>query len=521
MVYSRVMDTLTPSRTPDRIAQSIQRALTAAQARHALFPALTGVPHPVVVAVSGGLDSVCLLHALMQVAPAWGLDLHVAHLDHALRRTSADDAAWVRDLAQAHGLPVYERRLADDALTAAPDGVEAAARRARYAFLAAVACQIGHADAPATVVTAHHQDDQAETVLMRLLSGSGIDGLAGMAWVTHLADDGAVSPDGPIRLVRPLLAVSRADLQDYAQAHGLSWREDSSNADRKHLRNRVRHDVLPRLATINPAAGAALARSADLLALEADRAAQWDRAALDAAAIEQSPAQIVLARATLATAHPATQRGVLRMALSRLGADLREVGQDHVEAILDRLLAQPGAGGPYPLPGGLAWTMLAAPPALSLHRAVAPPVAVATPQLMPGARIELRTTRQLTVVPNWELVCNATTVDDLPTDWRSRDAVWTATLDADAACDLLLTTPAPGMRLAPLGMHGHQRTLGDIFTDRKVAPALRPGWPVVVHATTGEVVWLCGVTISHTARVTAATRRVVRLIWQRSAADAA
>jgi tRNA(Ile)-lysidine synthase len=228
----------------------VLQALAAAQARHTLF-----IPgQPVVVAVSGGADSVCLLYALHQHASCWQLALHVAHLDHALRPESSDDAAFVAAFAQQLQLPFYSMRLSPGSLDDDPRGLEAAARSARYAFLRHVALQI---DTPVTIATAHHQDDQAETLLLHLVQGSGLNGLAAMAWVAHLPDE----EQPPIRLVRPLLGVSRASIHDYLRSKGLQWREDASNQETTHLRNRLRHEVLPVLADINPNIHATLART--------------------------------------------------------------------------------------------------------------------------------------------------------------------------------------------------------------------------------------------------------------------
>ncbi|HXF60531.1 MAG TPA: tRNA lysidine(34) synthetase TilS, partial [Caldilineaceae bacterium] len=259
-------------------AQAVLRGLAGAQHHHRLFPAPSAAapPTPVVVAVSGGADSICLLHALHHCRSVLGLALHVAHLDHALRPTSAEDAAFAGEQAAALGLPFHTARLAPGRLLDRPEGVEAAARQARYAFLYDVACQVGGTENPAVVAVAHHQDDQAETVLMNFLRGSGPAGLAGMAWATRLPHPGAV----PVRLVRPLLGVARAAILAYLAAYGLPWREDATNQETSYLRNRVRHTLLPRLQEmiqeINPALVETLARTADLFAAEADRAARWD-----------------------------------------------------------------------------------------------------------------------------------------------------------------------------------------------------------------------------------------------------
>lgn len=531
-------------------AQPILSALVDAQARHQLFLS----EQPLLIAVSGGADSVCLLHALHQLAPCWQLSLHVAHVDHALRPDSGDDAAFVAALAHDLQLPYYQTRLTPGIVDDDPRGQEAAARSARYGFLRQIANKLG---AHVTVATAHHQDDQAETLLLHLIQGSGLAGLSGMAWVGELPDN----QQPTVRLVRPLLGVSRAALHDYLRAYGLSWREDSSNDDLAHVRNTLRHRVLPQLAAINPNIHATLARTAELLAAEADHADQRDRAALAAIICEHTPStRLVLDLFPLTQTDQATQRGVLRHALQQLGIDLRTVGMTGIDALLDRA-HQATASGPHPLVAGWAWTVLrrdaksvtpinnAPSPThtdehasfrrvfeeespllptqkgipryarhdgylLALHRADVLPMSVAHPHfaapLMPPLPISTEGTQTHGA---WQLHSRELAPAALPADWSSREQPWRFFGDAAHCGDLFLTTFRAGMSIAPLGMDGHRRTLGDIFTDGKVPPYLRAGWPVVVNDA-GMVVWLCGLVIAETVRVQPTTHQVRHLQWQ-------
>jgi tRNA(Ile)-lysidine synthase len=495
-------------------ARAILRALVTAQDRHKLF-----VPNqPVIVAVSGGADSVCLLHALSQLAPIWRLSLHVAHLDHALRPESAADAAFVADLAQQLALPLHSTRLPPGILDDEPQGLEAAARSARYAFLRRIASQIG---LPITIATAHHQDDQAETLLLHLVQGSGLAGLSGMAWVGQLPD--AAQPS--IRLVRPLLGSSRTDIYEYLRSYGLAWREDASNRDLAHLRNRLRHEVLPLLATLNPNIHATLARTADLLAAEADHATQRDRAALAAVTVTHTPkTRRVLDLFRLAEYDVATQRGTLRQALISLGVDLRTVGLEGIDTLLSQAHLHK-ASSSHPLIAGWAWTSLrdGSIAHLSLHRAGALPYIVDHPHLgapLP-APLPLPLDGALTH-SGWQLQSKLLTAGDLPDDWRSRSYPWRLFCDAEQSGELYLTTPQATMQIAPLSMGGHHRAVGDIFTDHKIPLYLRPGWPVVVtddgsknHTPRNHrVVWLCGLAMADFVRLHPATCQVRLLQWQ-------
>ena len=531
-------------------AQQILSALLAAQARHKLFTS----EQPVLVAVSGGADSVCLLHALHQLAPFWQLSLHVAHVDHALRPDSADDAVFVAALAHNLQLPYYQTRLTTGIVDDDPRGQEAAARSARYGFLRQIANELG---APINLATAHHQDDQAETLLLHLIQGSGLAGLSGIAWVGELPDN----QQPTVRLVRPLLGVSRAAVHEYLHAYGMTWREDSSNDDLAHMRNTLRHQVLPQLATINPNIHATLARTAELLAVEAEHAEQRDHAALAASMCEHMPStRLVLDLFHLAQFDRATQRGVLRHTLQQLGIDLRTVGMAGIDALLDQT-STGVPSGPHPLISGWAWTTLrdhadrlslrhdTSTPTpitqnasfrrvceeesprpyvqngipryarndgylLSLHRADVLPMGVVHPHfdtpIVPPRAVTLE---GFLAHEGWQLHSRILAPDALPTDWRSREQPWQFFGDAAKCGDLYLTTFRAGMSIAPLGMDGHRRSLGDIFTDRKISPYLRAGWPVIVNGA-GMVVWFCGLIVAETVRVQPTTRQVRHLDWQ-------
>ena len=235
----------------------------------------------VVVAVSGGPDSLCLLHVLMQLRDDLGFTLHVAHLDHMIRGAeSADEAAFVADLARAWGLPATVEATDVPALARVQRAnLHAVARAARYSFLARVARATG----AQAVAVAHHAGDQAETVLLHLLRGAGPAGLSGMRAVTpdrewfkienaelRIENDAdtnhshfSIFNSQLPRLIRPLLATTRESIERYCAEHSLQPRRDQSNFDLGATRNRIRHDLLPRLIEYNPQIIAALGRTAE------------------------------------------------------------------------------------------------------------------------------------------------------------------------------------------------------------------------------------------------------------------
>lgn len=215
--------------------------------RHALIPAGAKV----VVGVSGGADSVALLHALHQL----NIPVTVAHLNHRLRGAESDaDEQFVRELAKTLGLPVAVKSVEVQALANSGGlSLEMAARQARHAFFA----EFG---AAAVVALAHHADDQVETFLLKLARGAGPDGLGGMP---------AARQVGPLRLIRPMLEIPRTEIIRWLQANGFTWRDDASNADPAFLRNRVRHTILPLLEQeLNPGIRESIRRTMEILRAE-------------------------------------------------------------------------------------------------------------------------------------------------------------------------------------------------------------------------------------------------------------
>lgn len=268
------------------------------------------------VALSGGLDSVVLLHALLRLREELGLRVEAAHLEHGIRgEESLCDMAFVQALCDAWQLPLSCRQISAPALAAQKGwNLEQAARNARYAFLEETRRQRGLD----WILTAHHGDDQAETVLLHLARGSGLGGLCGMRARTG-------------RVLRPLLGLDRAQLAEYAARNALSYREDSSNQDLRYARNRLRARVLPELRAINPAAAANIRRCA--LALQEDE----DYLQAQAAALFQKGAHGKGLRLDMDAPRP--------LKLRALALYLRGLGDGDVErrklVSLESLLAAP------------------------------------------------------------------------------------------------------------------------------------------------------------------------------------
>jgi tRNA(Ile)-lysidine synthase len=291
---------------------------------------------PGLAAVSGGADSIALLHLLLRLRRGRPFELTLAHLDHGLRRGAAADRRFVERAAAELGLRCVADRRPVAELRRKGESPEEAARRVRRAFLLETARRTGSA----WIATGHTLDDQAETVLMRLARGAGPAALAGMR------------PQGPGPFVRPLLGIERADLQAWLARRGIASREDPTNRSLRHDRNRVRRLVVPLLAEVlNPRAARHLVEAAARLREDADLLDSL--AAGTFAGQARVRAGEVTLPAALFAAHPAPlARRMARLALERAGADPRRISARHLEALL--ALAGQGRGGrSLHLPGGV------------------------------------------------------------------------------------------------------------------------------------------------------------------------
>jgi tRNA(Ile)-lysidine synthetase-like protein len=471
---------------------------------------------PVVVAVSGGPDSLCLLALLRDMRADLGVDLHVAHLDHMIRGAeSAGEARFVAHLAAEWGLPATVAAAdVPELVRAGRQNLHAAARLARYAFLA----QVARAAGAQAVAVAHHAGDQAETVLLHLLRGAGAEGLRGMRPAVEWEEwtrieneelrieknaDRLNSPFSILNsqfppLIRPLLEITRAEIEAECAARALSPRYDPSNYELDATRNRIRHDLLPRLIEYNPHIVMALGRTAAISADEHD----FIGAALDTAwpALARSrPDGVDFGGAAWRALHPALQRAAIRRAHALLapGAPL---GFDHVERA--RALVARGVGRRAELPGGVAITV-----GYGGDFTIGTPAPAEAPQI--DIIVLLPTAGQVELGGGWVLAVERL---DGPAPAAGR---WEIALDAARLAEPLIARPRrPGDRVAIEA--GHRR-LQDVFVDAKVPRELRAGWPVIATSA-GAVVWVAGLRVAAGYAAGPATAQVVRLRLARAGA---
>ncbi len=451
-----------------------------------------------VVGVSGGPDSLCLLHALAALR-ADGLRPHVAHLDHGLRgEDAAEDAAFVARTAESWGLSATVER-ADVAGFARGAGLNLhhAARVLRYRFLARVATVTG----AAAVAVAHTADDQAETVLMHLLRGAGPAGLGGIRpllpwdeWALGVAGvvwEGLHPVDTP-PLVRPLLAISRADVEAYCAANGLAPRQDATNADLAYTRSRIRHELLPLLSAYNSQVVEALGRTAAICADEHAFVGQ-QLAALWPELAQERPGAVRLDLARWGGLHPALQREALRRAHRRLAPDatLPWEQAERARVLVGRVDRRADLPGGVGLSSDYTHATLA-------RTAVPPPTG---PQLAEIQQM-LPVPGSLALTDGWSIH----TESGLPQAGSPRSR-WRVDLDADAvARPLAVRRRRPGDRI---DLGGGGKRLQDLFVDARVPRALRDAWPVVVAG--DAVVWVAGLRAGARFRASADTHHILRI----------
>ncbi len=315
-------------------APSFVQRVAATVARFGMFEKAERV----VVGVSGGPDSVALLRAFQEMNARLCLDLTVAHLDHNIRVSSSKDRLFVRELCRREGLSFFAKTL-KKTLPSKGTVAEEALRRKRYAFFAE-ACRRTKSR---KLALAHTRDDQAETVLMRVLRGTGLYGLSGILPV--------LSREG-YTVVRPLIEVDRRDILDFLKARGQAWRTDPTNRDTRYLRNKVRHDLLPYLErSFNPSVRDALAGLAQTIGADYVHLEQCGRALLGRAAKKRGRS-VHVALGPLVKADAGLRRTALRLVVRDLCGHLRRLTWRHWQEVEDLLLERP-SGSEVHLPQGL------------------------------------------------------------------------------------------------------------------------------------------------------------------------
>jgi len=440
----------------------------------------------VVVAVSGGPDSVCLLRALHALAEELGLSLHIAHLDHMFRgKESADDAVFVAGLASALGIPATIERFDVPAFCRerglAP---QQGARAVRYGFLQ----QVVHDQDATCIATGHTADDQAETVLMRLLRGAGVSGLSAIP---------------PVRdnIVRPLIDCTRDEVMEHLRAAGQEFRTDPSNAKPLYTRNRIRLEVLPILKRLNPRIIDTLAAEASLLRDE-DEAVEAYLSTLAENAVTQTADTLSVKRDLFDMLPPAFRRRLLRQLVNRTDLDASLLSLGQIDDALSFMLSTQ-TGRTMHLPHGLVITREYDRFILGMQKEA---VSFSCALTVPGT----------TAFPDLGLEVETDIVDSRTAAQDDAIYLWQAAFDYDKIKPLLtFRSRLAGDWFCPAGMGGRSKKLQDYFVDEKVPRRKRDTVPLLCA---GEhILWVVGLRTDERFLVGTETKNVLVVQVKREA----
>ncbi len=464
--------------------EAVERYLDA----EGLLPPAVGV----VVGVSGGADSVALLAALRELSsrPERNGRLTVAHLHHGLRTSADADAKFVQELADRWHLPcvIAHQDVAVEARRCGR-GMEETGRQMRYAFLRQAAEQVG----AAYVAVGHHADDNIETVLYRIIRGTHLRGLAGIPAARPLGDSN-------IRLIRPLLACTRDEIENFCTAQGLSWCRDETNADVGFRRNFIRHELLPLLrARLNPRADEALERLAAAAAEVEQYLTQQAKDVLRQSICYADRITMKLDAAMLATQPPILRKVAMRLALEDLGLPLRTMATERFDALC--ALVEPDGPRAVSLPGAFI---------ARRHGRVVVLAGNVPPSDVRAESVELSCPGEVDLQDGRKVLCRIEPFD--PKAFATHCQKHTEgreILDADVIHGPLICRPRKaGDVFRPLGCSGRQ-SVSDFLTNSKLDADARKDVRCICDSL--GMVYLAPLRIDDRVKVTPHTKRQLRI----------
>ena len=446
-----------------------------------------------VVAVSGGPDSVALLHILMGLREEYQLRLTAAHLNHGLRKDEADrEEFFVHRLCADMGIACVCRRTNIIELKKGKSrSLEEIGREERYRFFQETALQCG----AGKIAVGHHRDDQAETLLLHLLRGSGMEGLRGILPVR----------DG--RIIRPLLDVGRSEILEYLRLSKISYVTDSSNRSTLFLRNRIRNELIPETASrYNPRLVETLCRTAEIIRRDNDYLSEVVRQILNGWQIVPGSPDIALPVADFQSLHEAIQGRIVKCLLESAASNQKDISYRHVESVLSLARRTDCRYLFLDMPFGV--IVERGRDVLRIRKNRKQRVVGRSPEKKRGIQFEYRVNVPATV--HLKEIGRIVRLDwsEKPTLEEMSDRPETAFMDYDRfTLPLTLRNFRPGDRIHPLGSDGTKK-LKEYFIDRKIPAPRRSEIPLLVDAV--SIVWIGGERISERVRVTERTRRVLK-----------
>lgn len=435
----------------------------------------------VLIAVSGGIDSMTLLDIIVRLAPMYRLQLGVAHFDHGLRgEESREDAAFVVDQAKLRGIKSYVGH--GDVKKYAQDhklSIEEAARKCRYAFLERVARKHGFS----VVMTGHTANDNAETLLMNLLRGTGVSGLAAIPPVRILAKG--------VLLTRPLLGMDRKEIESYAGEAELEWRNDSTNASAKHTRNRLRHELMPVLEGYNPSIIATLNSTAEIMRGLEQYLSQTVEVAMKRVVTASDGERVEISINHLKHYLPAIQAEVMQRAIAK-SFNLPPFSYGAVNRALGLMWKETGSKAEL----GGSISAVRDRDTLCIRRELPPPEAVDKKfdagQTIQAGRVLLKTKR----------------VDRSHVKLNKKPTLEFVDISKLSGGPLTVRSWRDGDRFHPFGMEGEKK-ISDYLIDQKVPLDKKAG--VLVVADGERIIWVCGMRLDERFRIEEGTEQALRM----------
>jgi tRNA(Ile)-lysidine synthase len=453
----------------------------------------------VLVAVSGGPDSVCLLHLLHQLRCELKIDLHIAHLNHQLRGEESEaDARYVAELAGKLAIPAtVEKRDVTAYQNEHHLSLEEAAREVRYIFLSKVAEEVG----ASVAAVGHTLNDQVETILLHLIRGTGTRGLRGLQPLQSLKFDSKA-----LTVIRPLLEIKREETEEYCDLHQLKPLTDSSNLSQSMLRNRVRHELLPLMKNYNPGIFESVLRirnisQDDLAFIESESSEAWKRV------VRKKENTFIFDKAGFNSLPVSLKRQLLRTAVDKLLGTLKDIETRHIEEMLQA--AGRPAGRSITLPEGLVFSVEYDRYLLSFNHL----------ELVPFPILDREYPLQVsgrTEIPGWIV---ETRIDSPVNDSAffniENNESFSACLDLEKAGSGLFIRPRRrGDSFQPLGMP-ESKKVGKFMLDARIPRSWRERVPLIVSDK--HILWIAGYRLDERAKVTPETKHVLKISLTRSA----
>jgi tRNA(Ile)-lysidine synthase len=459
----------------------------------------------VIVGVSGGADSLCLLDILCVL----GFTPIVAHLDHKLRPNSGEDAEYVGHIAQEMGLEFIKGEQDPRPLVAEGRSLEEASRVIRYRFFVRIANNIGLN----SVAVGHTSDDQVETVMMHLLRGAGSIGLRGMLPMTSMRMWNDMGQENGISLVRPLLTVSREQTERYCQDNGYQFRVDPTNDDNSFIRNRIRNELLPLLEDYNPGIRQALIRTSKIMSRIADLTNTLLEDVHEPLIVERGDEYLLLDTDAFERLHDSLKWEFIYRSILSVSGEPTEVDYETVSRALKTLTGDSIARAD--LVGGTEAYRFEH---LGLIRRTDARVLFKHwPQMRAAGHIPTKIGKKVELNQYWTLESSILDISEIDiSNILNNDDPHIAYISADILSQPLHLRPLlAGDRISPLGLDGTVK-VSDYFTNEKIPTLAREHWPLLFEGE--EIVWIIGLRQSHRHRVDENTKKVVvlRLIQVRA-----